>query len=187
MYFNNCHTLEELKAEYRRLAMENHPDRGSDTATMQRINDEYKRRFEQLKHCHAQAATGNDTSAETETEETPEDFIEIISVLLHLDGLNVELRGRWIWISGNTFQHKAALKEAGCKWASKKKMWYWHKEEDSSGGHKTKSMEYIRAKYGSRAYAWPRLALVGGGAAAFILSSRPACVKRGGATRYKYL
>ena len=23
-------------------------------------------------------------------------------------------------------------------------MWYWHKEEDSSGGHKAKSMDYIR-------------------------------------------
>ena len=27
-YFTNCKTLDELKAEYRRLAMANHPDRG---------------------------------------------------------------------------------------------------------------------------------------------------------------
>ena len=34
MYFNHCHTLDELKKEYRRLTMKHHPDRGGDTATM---------------------------------------------------------------------------------------------------------------------------------------------------------
>ena len=33
-YFTNCKTLDELKAEYRRLAMANHPDRGGDMETM---------------------------------------------------------------------------------------------------------------------------------------------------------
>lgn len=33
-YFNNCNTLDELKKEYRRLAMIHHPDRGGDLETM---------------------------------------------------------------------------------------------------------------------------------------------------------
>ena len=38
MYFTNCKTLDELKAEYRRLAMANHPDRGGDAETMKKIS-----------------------------------------------------------------------------------------------------------------------------------------------------
>lgn len=47
-YFANCHTLDELKKEYRRLAMKHHPDHGCDTATMQAINGEYHEWFEVL-------------------------------------------------------------------------------------------------------------------------------------------
>ena len=36
-YFESCKTLDELKAEYRRLAMANHPDRGGDVETMKQI------------------------------------------------------------------------------------------------------------------------------------------------------
>ena len=37
-YFTHCKTLDELKAEYRRLAKQNHPDLGGSTEEMQRIN-----------------------------------------------------------------------------------------------------------------------------------------------------
>lgn len=40
-YFASCRTLDELKKEYRRLAMLNHPDRGGDEETMKAINNEY--------------------------------------------------------------------------------------------------------------------------------------------------
>lgn len=40
-YFKNCNSIEEVKTQYKKLALENHPDRGGDTATMQAINAEY--------------------------------------------------------------------------------------------------------------------------------------------------
>ena len=39
-YFTNCRILDELKKEFRRLAMLNHPDRGGDEETMKAINNE---------------------------------------------------------------------------------------------------------------------------------------------------
>lgn len=145
-YFSNCNTLEELKAEYRRLAKIHHPDLGGDTETMKAINNEYEKAFEILKDAHnAQADEFHQTT------ETPAEFIEIIDKLLRLDGLDIELCGSWLWIGGNTKEHKDALKAAGCRWSSGKSKWYWHHAED---GSKWKSGKYtmgqIRAKYGSK-------------------------------------
>ena len=64
-YFDGVHTLDELKKEYRRLAMLHHPDRGGDTATMQAINAEYDQLFPIYKLAYNQ-------QAETPTHETAE-------------------------------------------------------------------------------------------------------------------
>ena len=64
-YFTNCHTLDELKREFRRLCMIHHPDRGGDTATMQQINAEYDSVFPVLKLAY-------NKTAETPTHETAE-------------------------------------------------------------------------------------------------------------------
>jgi len=62
-HFNKAKNLDQLKAIYRVLAMENHPDKGGDTETMQEINSEFDQMFEILKH----------TSHAT-TQETPKDY-----------------------------------------------------------------------------------------------------------------
>ena len=49
-YFTNIKTLDDLKKEYRRLVMLNHPDRGGDLETMKIINLEYEQKHEELKH-----------------------------------------------------------------------------------------------------------------------------------------
>lgn len=41
------------------------------------------------------------------------------------------------------------LKEFGFKWASQKKMWYWHSEAFRKKNRKTLSMDDIRNYYGS--------------------------------------
>lgn len=145
-YFQNCKTLDELKAEYRRLIKIHHPDRGGDTATMQAINNDYEARFEVLKKQH------NDShDAEHQTTETPREFIEILEKLLKLDGLDIELCGSWLWIGGDTYSHKDELKAAGCRWSNNKKLWYWrHAEDGAHWSRGKKSIQQIRAKYGSQ-------------------------------------
>ena len=44
-YFNNIHSLTELKKQFRALAIANHPDKGGDTETMQEINAEFDALF----------------------------------------------------------------------------------------------------------------------------------------------
>lgn len=153
-WFNGIDNIEDLKAEYRRLAMENHPDRGGDTATMQKINAEYTRLFERLKDIHKSTRPDGPRTytAEQKTTETPEDFINIINELFKLYGLEVELCGRWLWIGGDTMRHKEQLKKLGCKWSKSKQKWSWHFPEDSAFAYKGRrewSMDKIRFMWGS--------------------------------------
>lgn len=154
MYFTNCQTLDELKKAYKAAAMKHHPDVGGDTATMQQINAAYEARFEELKRRQNTRAAEDTTGRTQATSESAADFIAIINALLHLDGLEVELCGRWLWIGGDTRKHKEALKAAGCRWSSSKKLWSWHFAEDGARWHKGHySMAQIRSKYGSTTFA----------------------------------
>ena len=147
-YFTNINTLDELKAAYRRLSMKHHPDRGGDTATMQEINAEHDELFERLKKQHNASA-----DEFHQTTETPEEFREIIELLLRLEGLTVELCGSWLWIGGDTRQHKETLKAAGCRWSNNKKLWYWHHAEEGRKWRRGKAtMSDIRMKYGSQVF-----------------------------------
>ena len=60
-YFTSCTTLDELKKEYRRLAMIHHPDVGGDTATMQAINAEFEAAFPLLRMVRDQTAEAPST------------------------------------------------------------------------------------------------------------------------------
>lgn len=55
-YFAQCKNLEELKKEFRRLAMIHHPDRCGDVETMKEINNEYDMMFPVLKLKYNQSA-----------------------------------------------------------------------------------------------------------------------------------
>lgn len=148
MYFKNIKTLDELKAAYRRLVKQYHPDCCGDAEAMKAINNEYDELHELLKAQH------NATADEFhQTTETPEEFRQIIELLLKLQGLTVELCGSWLWISGDTLQHKDELKDAGCRWSASKKMWYWRHAEDGQKWHRGKStIAEIRSKYGSQVF-----------------------------------
>ena len=153
--FAACKTLDELKKAYKAAALKNHPDLGGDTATMQTINAAYEERFDILKRNLNTAAAADETGKTHATAETAGDFIAIIDALLKLDGLEIELCGRWLWIGGNTREHKDALKAAGCRWCSTKKLWSWHFADEGCGYRKGRrsTMDQIRSKYGSTTFS----------------------------------
>ena len=153
-FFVNCSNLDELKKAFHAAAMKHHPDHGGDTATMQAIMEEYRARFEVLKRSQNEQAADDPTGKVHTTTESAGDFIDIINALLNLDGLTVELCGRWLWIGGETRKHKDALKAAGCRWCSNKKLWSWHFQEDGVSWHRGRKydMKHIRSKYGSETF-----------------------------------
>lgn len=149
MYFENCKELNELKAEYRKLAFKNHPDRGGKVEVMAAINNAYDEALKRIARSEGKATPSGEQS-EVNFNDLDDGFREVLEKLMNLDGLDIELCGAWLWIGGNTREHKETLKAAGCKWASKKKMWYWRPESArirrATG---IKDMSYIRTVYGS--------------------------------------
>ena len=139
VFFNDCKTLEEAKKLYKKLAFENHPDRGGDNEKMQQINNEYS-------FFVAKFAKG--TSEEINEEfNVAQKFVDVLNKLAGLEGIIVALAGDWLWISGNTYPYKDKLKEIGCRFAPKKKVWYYREEKDKTRNPKPYSMEEIRDIY----------------------------------------
>lgn len=148
MYLKDCKTLDELKAAYRKWTKKLHPDCGGTDAEMKALNLEYEQMFEALKCKHNATA-----DAAHQTTETARDFMDIIEKLIRMEGVLVEQCGSWLWLSGNTYPHRTELREAGCRWSSSKKRWYWRSPEEAySKKHKAVDMEDIRNKYGSQIY-----------------------------------
>lgn len=150
MFFDKCQNLNELKAEYKRLVMLRHPDRpNGDEETMKAINGEYDRTFAVLKELQNLEAEQPESQTR-KTTETPEEFRAVVDALLKLGGIEVELCGSWLWISGDTYQNRDALKACGCLFSGSKKRWYWrHAEDDCRWSRGKTSMQEIRHKYGS--------------------------------------
>lgn len=154
-YFKDINTLEELRRQYRDLLKMHHPDNGGNVSDMQEINAEYDRLFKVLKDRHESKATDNQNTKQSDYSQNMYDWEndkalrEVLEKIINFNGIDIEIAGQWIWISGNTYAYKKELKEIGFKWASQKKQWYWHSEIFRKKSHKTLSMEDIRNYYGS--------------------------------------
>ncbi|MDD4779235.1 MAG: molecular chaperone DnaJ [Tissierellia bacterium] len=143
-FFANCKTLEELKKEYKKLAMLHHPDRGGRLETMQAVNNEYDELFPLLKNKHNKENTKNQTT------EGINDYKDIINQLIKYRDITIELCGTWLYVYGDgTKAIKDIISDLGFWWANKKKMWYLKPEGFISHKHKTWSMDAIRETYGS--------------------------------------
>lgn len=151
-YFKDCNTLEQLRKQYKELLKAHHPDNGGNVADMQEINAEYDQLFKVLKDKHeSTTADGDKATYDNMKYDFSEDkaLREILQKIIGFSDITIELCGSWIWLSGNTYQHKTELKEIGFKWASQKKQWYWHSEAFRKKGKKALSMDEIRNYYGS--------------------------------------
>lgn len=145
-FFENVTTLTELRKEYRRLAFIYHPDKGGDTHLMQVLNDQYERLSRQL-------ISGDDNFSEARKEyeqQVSEEIREMLDRIMFLKGVDIEVIGGWIWITGNTFAVRTTLKSLGFMFSHPKTAWYWHKGEYRKKNGKLQSMEDMRAFWGSQ-------------------------------------
>lgn len=158
-YFKDVDTLELLRKQYKKLLKKYYPDNANgSTAATQEINAEYDNLFKVLKDNHENTSHQTaDSTAHKESNynaniydwENDKALREVLQKIINFDGIEIEIVGAWLWISGNTYSYKKELKELGFKWASQKKQWYFHTDAFRKRSHKSLSMEDIRSYYGS--------------------------------------
>lgn len=135
--------LKELKSNYRKLAFKYHPDKATGSVElMQQLNNEYSYLLNQLK------ASTEDIKQE---EQFASEVAEVLSKLWKCEGLDIELVGTWIWVSGNTKPHKELLKENGFHWNKTRKLWQ-RKPSDFKGRIRNSkhTSETLKDIYGSK-------------------------------------
>ena len=141
-------TAEELKAQYRKLAMKFHPDRGGDSEAMKAVNAEYDALFPKLKDIH-KTKDGKKFTAKQKTAETAEQFKDLINELMKMDDIIIEVIGCFVWVTGNTKPYRERLKELRFRWHSKKTAWYLKPEDYTRRSRKDYGLEEIRNMYGT--------------------------------------
>lgn len=131
----------QIKEIYRKLASKYHPDKEfGDTNKMQLINASYEKLEQFFK---------TSDTLELKNNQSIFDFA-LFDELKALPGLIIEVCGHWIWLKGNTKEHKEILKKLGFKYSFDKGMWFWSvtlKPNSKIRGSKT--MVRIRKLFGS--------------------------------------
>ena len=131
--------IQDTKTAYRAACKKYHPDINPAGEDMMKVINEA---YDALKDY-----VGEIKSEQTDYGDLLNDALNAVS---SLPALVIEICGSWVWLTGDTRAHKEALKEAGFKWAAKKKAWYFRPEQFRSRSKGSSSLEEIRAKYGSQ-------------------------------------
>lgn len=136
--------IDSLKKMYFKLAKRYHPDAGGTKEEFQRLQKEYDGLFKTI--MSGSNLSANDINTEIELDEN---LRKAVYAIIGVQGINVELVGKWIWVSGSTYPIRNELKMAGFQFAPVKKMWYYKGIESAGRGKLT--IDEIRKKYGSQA------------------------------------
>lgn len=157
-FFHGINTLEELKKAYRKMALIHHPDRGGNEKDFIALKDEFDRLFKVYEKKESQGTytdkkTGEKKTYERKaaTEEEIKAYQDIIDQLIFCEGLEIEIIGTWIWVTGETKAHKEKLKELKFSWSKFKQAWSWHTGEWKRNYRgKNNTMDDIRNMHDSK-------------------------------------
>ena len=144
-----------LKSQWRRIALENHPDKGGDA-------DKFKAAMAEYEYILTHKSMGYTAQSDSpEAYANWEEFIFSVSEVVRemaykckpvveKHGAELEVCGTWIWVSSTRPSMSQDLKALGLQWASAKKKWFFAGTQKIGRGRM--KMEDIRSIYGSETY-----------------------------------
>lgn len=133
-----------IKAAYRKAAFIFHPDRNPSGLEMMKMINEA---FQVLKGYEGNITV--DEGVDKSGFGYPEAVSDALDMIIELSGIEIEVCGAWVWVSGDSYPHRKELKKAGFIFAGKKKMWYYRPDDWESKARGRFSMDDIRDRYGS--------------------------------------
>ena len=133
-------TKEIIKKAYRKACSKYHPDKGGSTEMMQAVNQAY----DALKNYEGEVEAGDLNYSE--------ELNDALNKIINLQGLEIEICGAWIWVTGDTKPYSKELGKngAGFFWARKKKAWYFRPSDWKSSSRGTWDLDKIRGTHGSQ-------------------------------------
>jgi hypothetical protein len=143
--------LDDLKKQYLKLAKKYHPDAGGTTAQFQDLQNEYEKLFDKI----IQGSSLNNEQKQTEIQ-IDEAIREVVNKLVLIEGIDIELIGKWLWITGNTYPYRAIFKSVGMFPTKKNNVFYWVYKGVESAGRGKMTIEEIKQKYGSHKIEKPK-------------------------------
>lgn len=165
-FFNARMTAEQMKVEYRKLVKIHHPDLGGDLETMKRLNNEFSYWYSRAASNEVYERKTAEQPDKDYSKYTSQEYIDSLEAMINwlfdqnldrFDGVQVELIGVFVWISGITFDQKEAreiVKAVGFQGSykhhddgSKEYMWKWTPEIKRFSSNP--NIDDIRRSYGS--------------------------------------
>ena len=157
--FSTCFTFEDLRKSYKTFCFIYHPDKGGTKEKFQEMQRQYEERIHFLKR-YGERKTNAKAKEPEMTEDEMKRFSHIISKVL-FPGVEIELVGCWIWLSGNTFPYRDKIKDSGFFWSSKHKKWFWNPEGKKRKVRSKKNYDELKNIYGVKRFTYKRSALNG--------------------------
>jgi len=135
----------ETKAAYRKMSLQYHPDICPGGEHMQKlINNAYS----VLRDFNGVIGSGQNNG------ELSQVMADALSALVHIEGLELEICGSWLWVGGNTYPNRTTLTAAGLRFSGSKKRFYLNPDKKSGAKKKwygkARTMAQIRQAHGSR-------------------------------------
>jgi hypothetical protein len=136
-------TQDQVKSAYRKACKTYHPDiNPAGLAMMQAVNEAYE---SLMKEIFPIRVTDSDV-----TTNYGEILNNALNAIINCVGINIEICGAWIWVSGETKTNKDILKTSGFMWSNQKEMWYFRPQAQKKRFYRGQSsIDEIRVKYGS--------------------------------------
>lgn len=141
-------SIDLVKSAYRQACSKYHPDKNPAGLEMMKLINLAKDALEGFLNGE-QLDNSIKYESEFETGQYGEEINKALNAIITL-GLNIEVCGSWVWVSGDTKPHKDILKSSGFKWAPKKEMWHFRPSDYKSFNRGTWEMDKIREKHGSQ-------------------------------------
>lgn len=96
-FFADCRTKEDVRKLFFKLCLQLHPDKGGDHSVFVRMKNEYEKAIKFYP---------NEAEAKNTTNESELSLSEMIERLCRIRGIDLELCGCWLWVTGDTYSAK---------------------------------------------------------------------------------
>ena len=86
------------------------------------LREKFKAGWDSVKDQHKQQ---NGKVVKDVAVKTADDFLKLLDLVAGLEGVNIELSGDWLFVSGDTYRHRGKFRDAGMMWHGQRKVWFW--------------------------------------------------------------